>query len=115
MIEQERTMNVRSMLVAVGMIAMVIPATLMAAPAGADDRVVRIGPADNIQAALDAAGSGATIKLLPGRYEQTFTITGNDVTLRGSGPETVVAWPDVIPGPTSCPSAVIACATGDRD
>ena len=84
-------------------------------PRGADPHVVKLGPTSDIQAALEDAGNGATIKLLPGTYDQAFKVTGDDVTIKGSGPATVMTWPATVPDRGPCTSDVIVCVTGNRD
>jgi Right handed beta helix region len=110
-------MKPRRTLVAVAVVAAtaVPAAAISAVPVRADDPVVQLGPHDDIQAALDAAGSGATIRLLPGTYRQAVMIERDDVTLKGSGAATVLTWPAALPGPAPCTSEVIVCLTGNRD
>ncbi|GAB7187411.1 right-handed parallel beta-helix repeat-containing protein [Kitasatospora sp. Ki12] len=67
--------------------------TLAAAPAA---HAVDIGPmhllrpGESIQHAVDAAHPGDTVLLLPGTYRGSVRITTPGLTLRGSGPDTVV-------------------------
>jgi hypothetical protein len=111
------TMSAPRALVAVAVVAATAMSAvaISAVPARADDPVVEVGPDDDIQAALDAAGTGATIRLLPGTYRQAVIVERDDVTLEGSGPATVLTWPAALADPAPCTSEVIACLTGNRD
>ncbi|WP_455354862.1 right-handed parallel beta-helix repeat-containing protein [Streptomyces sp. SYSU K217416] len=74
----------------------------MAAPSAADDRhVVRAG--ESIQEAVNAAQPGDTIVISPGIYRESVLITKRDLTLRGSGPGTVIM-------PGAAERAANACA-----
>ncbi|MEU9045472.1 MULTISPECIES: right-handed parallel beta-helix repeat-containing protein [unclassified Kitasatospora] len=67
--------------------------TLAAAPAA---HAIDIGPmhlvrpGESIQQAVDAAHSGDTVLLLPGTYRGSVRITTPGLTLRGSGPDSVI-------------------------
>jgi hypothetical protein len=52
---------------------------------------------------------------LPGTYRQAFRVDGDDVTIKGSGPATVITWPATFPDPAPCNSEAIVCVTGNRD
>jgi hypothetical protein len=110
-------MNARVASVAAAVVAATVMSTvaISAVPARADDPVVQLGPNDDIQAALDAAGNGTIIKLLPGTYRQAVMVERDDVRLEGSGPTTVLTWPAALPGPALCTSEVIVCLTGNHD
>ncbi len=54
-----------------------------AAPAGAADEVV--APGESIQAAIDDAQPGDTVRIAPGEFHENLTITTDDITLRGGG------------------------------
>jgi hypothetical protein len=110
-------MNSRRASAAVAVVAATAVSTvaLSAVSARADAPVIQLGPNDDIQAALDAARNGATIRLLPGTYRQAVVIERNDVTLKGSGAATVLTWPAALPDPAPCTNEVIACLAGNRD
>ncbi|MGW4891480.1 right-handed parallel beta-helix repeat-containing protein [Kitasatospora sp. NPDC004240] len=65
--------------------------TLGAAPAAhALGTLHLVQPGESIQQALDAARPGDTVQLLPGTYPGSVRITTSGVTLRGTGPTTVI-------------------------
>jgi nitrous oxidase accessory protein NosD len=65
-----------------------------ALPASADGvghaRVLRVAPGHSIQAAVDRAHPGDTIKLAPGNYAGGILISKNNITIRGAGRSTVL-------------------------
>jgi nitrous oxidase accessory protein NosD len=78
-----------------------------AAPSAGLDRYA-VHPGESIQEAVNAAEPGDTIVLAPGTYRESVLITKADLTLRGSGPATVIK-----PAPTATPAtarAANACA-----
>ncbi|MGD9704386.1 MAG: right-handed parallel beta-helix repeat-containing protein [Acidimicrobiia bacterium] len=54
-------------------------------PASAAGRVVH--PGESIQAAIDAARPGDTIRVAPGTYHESITIATDGITVVGSGPD----------------------------
>jgi Right handed beta helix region len=56
---------------------------LWAGPANAG--VIKVGPGESIQAAIDQADPGDTIKLAPGTYQQNVQIKKDGITLKGAG------------------------------
>jgi nitrous oxidase accessory protein NosD len=81
-----------------------------AAPASAATRVVR--PGHSIQAALDAARPGDTVRLQPATYRQSLQISTDRVTLDGAG---ATLHPPAAKPPTLCNqggSMVGVCVVG---
>lgn len=56
----------------------------LAPVAGADD-VIKVRPGESIQAAIDKASPGDTIKVARGLFRENVAITKNRITLRGAG------------------------------
>ncbi|MGW2177500.1 right-handed parallel beta-helix repeat-containing protein [Streptomyces sp. NPDC001732] len=52
-----------------------------------------VHPGQSIQKAVDAAGSGETVVVLPGTYRESVLVTTPGLTLRGSGSRTVIRPP----------------------
>ena len=64
---------------ALAVLALVVPASSAAA-------VVRVGePGESIQAAIDKAKPGTTIKLGEGTYKDSVNISKNDISIVGEG------------------------------
>ncbi|MEO3974332.1 right-handed parallel beta-helix repeat-containing protein [Streptomyces sp. CAU 1734] len=100
-------------------VAMVSGLGVTAAPSSAVAEGHTVRPGESIQAAVDAARPGDTIVIRPGVYQESVLITTPDLTLRGSGPDTVLT-----PGPApaaaraehSCARAGNGiCVTGTAD
>jgi Right handed beta helix region len=67
----------------------------VAAPAHASTFVVH--PGESIQAAVDAASPGDTIRVKRGVYHESVTIQKDRITLRGAGVATKIVPPDPLP------------------
>lgn len=93
-------------------------------PAGHRDPIAVVRPGESIQAALDSAQPGTTVKIRPGRYAEQLVITKSGIRLEGDRAElvppptptpnactgvTVVGPPD----PTSPPADAAVCIVGD--
>ena len=64
-----------------------------AAAGGPSTLVVR--PGESIQAAVDRASSGDTIKIAPGTYQEAVCVEGKGLKIIGSGPDkTLITWPE---------------------
>ena len=116
MSEQEsrfRAGTKRNLAVTVALASAVAAGVWTAAPAGAGTLVVH--PGQSIQAAVDNARPGTTIKLAAGVYHQSVGITKDGITLAGSGPGTSVIEPAAQPsGPCGSQQFGI-CVVGHTD
>ena len=56
--------------------------------------MIRVTPGDDLQAVFDAAPAGSSVYLEPGIYRQKVMIRTPDLTLIGSGWDTVIVWDD---------------------
>jgi hypothetical protein len=76
---------------------------MLSVPAHAST-IYYVGPGQSIQAAVDAASPGSTIRLAPGVYSQSVTISTNDITLTGagSGPNGTVLVPPAVEPDNQC-------------
>jgi parallel beta-helix repeat protein len=61
-----------------------------AAPAAHASTLHLVQPGESVQQAVDAAAPGDTVQLLPGSYQGSVLVTISDLTIRGSGPDTVI-------------------------
>jgi parallel beta-helix repeat protein len=68
--------------------------------------VFHVHPGESIQAAIDAASPGDTIKVARGVFHENLTITTSGITLRGRGPnqQGTVLMPAATPTPSVCAS-----------
>src|SRR3954451_10503048 len=82
-------MRVKTILAAAGLAGLAM--LLFAGPAAAD--VIKVSPGESIQAAVDQAGPGDTIKVAPGTYQETVIIKTDGITLKGAGDETLITPP----------------------
>ena len=73
------------------------------APA-ASAKVFHVNPGESIQAAIDEAMPGDTIKVARGVFEENLAITKNRITLRGAGSKEhgTVLVPAATPNPSPC-------------
>ncbi len=79
---QERPPRARRSRLAAVALAVAVP-LVVTSPAAATGRVVH--PGESIQAAIDSARPGDTIRLAPGTYYESITIATDGVTLVGAG------------------------------
>lgn len=86
---------------AVGALSLGMSATTVVAGGAGTVRVVKCG--QSIQAAIDAANPGDTIKARPCVYRENLTITKDRISLRTTdGPGSVVLRPGAKPTPSVC-------------
>ncbi|RVU22358.1 DUF1565 domain-containing protein [Streptomyces antnestii] len=81
---------------------------LGAAPPAAAHTVHRVNPGESIQQAVNSAKPGDVIRLAPGTYHESVSITVSGVTLRGSGAGSTV----IVPGTSSTDSACAKAGNG---
>jgi hypothetical protein len=76
---------------------------LPSSSAAESSHVIKVGPGDSIQAAIDAADPGTTIKIAAGTYKESLQISKDGIKLVGEGAdETHLVPPDpLVPG-TGC-------------
>ncbi len=80
-------------------VALLLAAVAMALPAAAGARTIKVSEGDSIQAAIDAADPGDTIKIKPGTYAENVLVTKNDITIKGSGAHRTEIVPPGTPSP----------------
>ncbi|WP_164701615.1 right-handed parallel beta-helix repeat-containing protein [Modestobacter sp. KNN46-3] len=85
-----------------------------AAAGGPSTLVVR--PGESIQAAVDRASSGDTIKIAPGTYQEAVCVEGKGLKIIGSGPNTtLITWPEWGQGAPLPDVAPNACWTASEN
>ena len=100
-----------SALFAGGLIVLVFTEIGRAAPDPAC--TVQVVAGQSIQAAIDAAPTGATVCVGPGTYQENLLINKDGITLKGAGPETTVLEPPAQPRPF-CPVLQIPPIGGEN-
>lgn len=83
------------------LLAVLAALAAVAAPlaSASDDAATVVGPGESIQAAVDAASPGDTIRVQPGVYREAVVITTDDLELEGKG---AVVEPPESSEPTPC-------------
>ncbi|MGW1323262.1 right-handed parallel beta-helix repeat-containing protein [Streptomyces antibioticus] len=78
-----------------------------------------VHPGESVQKAVDAAEPGDTVLLTPGTYRESVSLTTSGVTLRGTGPRTVLRPAPVTTTKKAANSCAAAghgiCVTGTKD
>ena len=74
---------------------------------------VQVLAGQSIQAAIDAAPTGATVCVGPGTYQENLLINKDGITLKGAGPENTVLEPPAQPRPF-CPVLKIPPIGGEN-
>jgi parallel beta-helix repeat protein len=82
-------MRVKTTLVAAAVTGLLT--MLLSGPAAAD--VIKVHPGQSIQAAIDKADPGDTVKLAPGTYQESVQITTDGITLKGAADHETVIEP----------------------
>jgi hypothetical protein len=88
-------------------VALLLAAVAMALPAAAGAGTIRVTEGDSIQAAIDAADPGDTIKIKPGTYAENVWVNKDDITIKGSGADRTELVPPGTPNPV--------CGAGDEE
>ena len=85
------------------------------AAAGGPSTLV-VHPGESIQAAVDRASSGDTIKIAPGTYQEAVCVEGKGLKIIGSGPDTtLITWPEWGQGAPLPDVAPNACWTASEN
>src|SRR4051794_6876385 len=80
-------------------IALLFAVLAMALPAAAGARTIKVFEGDSIQAAIDAADPGDTIKIKPGTYAENLWVNKDDITIKGAGSSRTELVPPATPNP----------------
>src|SRR5436309_2235529 len=90
---------------------------LLCLPGVAAADVIRVHPGQSIQAAIDKADPGDTIKLKPGTYQENVQIKTDDIELQGSGGDSTKIEPAATPSPVcgAGPEFVNGICVADAD
>ncbi len=76
---------------------------MLSLPGLAAADVIRVSPGESIQAAVDQAAPGDTVKVAPGTYQQTVHIKTNGLTLKGAGKHRTLIESPASPAPGADP------------
>ena len=84
---------------------------LLSGPAAAD--VIKVSPGQSIQAAINKADEGDTVKLAPGTYSESVQIKTDGITLKGSGSDETTIQPGTSSVDPFCAGSGICVADVD--
>jgi nitrous oxidase accessory protein NosD len=97
-------------------LAVVALAALLTLPASASGHQIKVSPGESIQAAIDQASPGDTVKIRPGTYRENLLIAKDGITLRGSGAGRTRLEPPANPAPVCVvPEALHGICVADID
>src|SRR5205085_1858568 len=102
-------MRVKTILVAAALAG--LTTMLLSGPAAAD--VIKVSPGQSIQAAINKADEGDTVKLAPGTYSESVQIKTNDITLKGAGSDKTAIQPGTSSVDPFCEGSGICVADVD--
>ncbi|MEU2347833.1 right-handed parallel beta-helix repeat-containing protein [Modestobacter sp. NPDC049651] len=98
---------------AAGLVLAAVPPGVAAAGGGSTTWVVHLG--QSIQAAVDQARSGDTVKIAPGTYREAVCVVGKGLTVVGAGAgRTTITWPEWGAGKPLPPVAANPCWTAQE-
>ena len=79
-----------------------MPGVASAHGGGGGGKTWNVQPGQSIQAAVDQARSGDTIRIAAGTYNEAVCVEGKGLTIQGSGRDrTIIQWPDRTAEPTT--------------
>jgi parallel beta-helix repeat protein len=84
------------------LVALLAYAAVLGAARTASADVIHVFPGESIQAAIDAAEPGDTVRVHEGVYHENVAITKNRIRLRGDGQRKTVLMPADEPTPSPC-------------